>query len=150
MTYLLDTNTCIRFLNPRSSAVPNHMAAVRQEEVVICQIVKAELYYGAYKSARRDANLALLAKFFNQFVSRPFDDASAAAYGRLRAELARRGTPIASKIGNRTPGNLHSLMRRGRGAERSLRVWGCAGADRAARPSPTCGCRCVAPANSTA
>ena len=94
MTYLLDTNTCIRFLNPRSSAVPNHMAAVRQEEVVICQIVKAELYYGAYKSARRDANLALLAKFFNQFVSRPFDDASAAAYGRLRAELARRGTPI--------------------------------------------------------
>jgi len=94
MTYLLDTNTCIRFLNPRSSAVPNHMAAVRQEEVVICQIVKAELYYGAYKSARRDANLALLAKFFNQFVSRPFDDAAAEAYGRLRAELARRGTPI--------------------------------------------------------
>ena len=52
------------------------------------------MYYGAYKSARRDANLALLAKFFDQFVSLPFDDASAEAYGRLRAELARRGTPI--------------------------------------------------------
>jgi len=94
MTYLLDTNTCIRFLNPRSSAVPSHLAAVHQEEVAICQIVKAELYYGAYKSARRDANLALLAKFFDQFVSLPFDDRSAEAYGRLRAELARRGTPI--------------------------------------------------------
>jgi tRNA(fMet)-specific endonuclease VapC len=94
MTYLLDTNTCIRFLNPRRSAVPSHMAAVSQEEVAICQIVKAELYYGAYKSARRDANLALLAKFFNQFVSLPFDDASAETYGRLRAGLARRGTPI--------------------------------------------------------
>ena len=99
MTYLLDTNTCIRFLNPRSSAVPSHLAAVHQEEVAICQIVKAELYFGAYKSARRDANLALLAKFFNQFVSLPFDDVSAEAYGRLRAptwraELARQGTPI--------------------------------------------------------
>ena len=61
---------------------------------MICQIVKAELYYGAYKSARRDANLALLTKFFNQFESLPFDDAAAEAYGRLRAELARRGTPI--------------------------------------------------------
>jgi tRNA(fMet)-specific endonuclease VapC len=94
MTYLLDTNTCIRFLNPRSSAVPGHLAAVSREEVAICPIVKAELYYGAYKSARRDANLDLLAKFFSQFVSLPFDDAAAEAYGRLRAELARRGTPI--------------------------------------------------------
>lgn len=94
MTYLLDTNTCIRFLNPRNSAVPAHLAALKPEEVAICQIVKAELYYGAYKSARRDANLALLAKFFSQFVSLPFDDAAAEAYGRLRAGLARKGTPI--------------------------------------------------------
>ena len=94
MTYLLDTNTCIRFLNPRASAVPSRLAAVNREEVVICQIVKAELYYGAYKSARRDENLALLAKFFSQFVSLPFDDLAAEAYGRVRAELARRGMPI--------------------------------------------------------
>jgi tRNA(fMet)-specific endonuclease VapC len=94
MMYLLDTNTCIRFLNPGKSIVPDRLAAVSQEEVAICQIVKAELYYGAYKSARRDANLALLARFFSQFESLPFDDAAAEAYGRLRAELARRGTPI--------------------------------------------------------
>ncbi len=94
MTYLLDTNTCIRFLNPRDSAVPAHLAAVSREEAAICQIVKAELYFGAYKSARRDANLALLAKFFGQFISLQFDDAAAEAYGALRAELARRGTPI--------------------------------------------------------
>ena len=29
-----------------------------------------------------------------QFDSLPFDDAAAEAYGRLRAELARRGMPI--------------------------------------------------------
>ena len=94
MTYLLDTNTCIQFLNQRNSAVSARLAAVQREEVVICQIVKAELFYGAYKSARREANLAVLAKFFSQFASLPFDDAAAEAYGRLRAELARRGTPI--------------------------------------------------------
>jgi tRNA(fMet)-specific endonuclease VapC len=94
MTYLLDTNACIQFLNPGTTAVPGHLAAISREEVAICQIVKAELYYGAYKSARREANLALLTKFFKQFVSLPFDDAAAEAYGRLRAELARRGTPI--------------------------------------------------------
>jgi tRNA(fMet)-specific endonuclease VapC len=94
MTYLLDTNACIQFLNQRNSAISTRLAAVQRDEVVICQIVKAELYCGAYKSARREANLALLAKFFGQFVSLPFDDAAAEAYGRLRAELARRGTLI--------------------------------------------------------
>ena len=52
------------------------------------------MYHGAYKSARRDENLALLAKFFSQFNSLPFDDVAAEAYGRIRAELTRRGTPI--------------------------------------------------------
>jgi len=94
MIYLLDTNACIQFLNSRNTAVQQHLMALGQEDVVICQIVKAELYYGAYKSSRREANLALLVKFFNQFVSMPFDDAAAETYGRLRAELARRGTPI--------------------------------------------------------
>jgi tRNA(fMet)-specific endonuclease VapC len=94
MTYLLDTNTCIQFLNSRRASVQHRMAAVGREEVTICQIVKAELYFGAYKSTRREANLELLAKFFSQFVSFPFDDASTEAYGRLRADLARQGTPI--------------------------------------------------------
>ena len=94
MTYLLDTNACIQFLNLRNSAVEHRLATLDGTAVVICQIVKAELFFGAYKSARREANLALLDKFFNQFASVPFDDASAEEYGRLRAELARRGTPI--------------------------------------------------------
>ena len=94
MIYLLDTNACIQFLNSRNTAVQHRLIALGKEDVAICQIVKAELYYGAYKSSRREANLALLAKFFSQFVSLPFDDAAAETYGRLRAELTQRGTPI--------------------------------------------------------
>ena len=94
MRYLLDTNTCIQFLNSRNSALQRRLAAISRDDVAICQIVKAELIYGAYRSARREANLALLARFFSQFVSLPFDDASAEIYGRIRAELVRAGTPI--------------------------------------------------------
>ena len=94
MRYLLDTNTCIQFLNSRNSALQRRLAAISRDDVAICQIVKAELFYGAYRSSRREANLALLAKFFSQIVSLPFDDASAEIYGRIRAELARAGTPI--------------------------------------------------------
>ena len=94
MKYLLDTNACIQFLNKRNSEVQRRLATARREEIVICQIVKAELYYGAYKSSRRAENLALLVRFFSQFESLPFDDAAAEAYGRIRAELTRRGKPI--------------------------------------------------------
>jgi tRNA(fMet)-specific endonuclease VapC len=92
--YLLDTNACIAYLNDRNSMVARRLMAARPDEVFLCQIVKAELYYGAYKSSRREQNLALLQHFFGQFASLPFDDRAAEAYGRLRAELAARGTPI--------------------------------------------------------
>jgi len=62
MIYLLDTNVCIQFLNSRNTAVQKHLMALRKEDVALCQIVKAELYYGAYKSLRREENLALLVK----------------------------------------------------------------------------------------
>ncbi len=94
MTYLLDTNTCIQFINSRDTNVQRKLSAAAREEVFICQMVKAELFYGAYKSARREANLALLVKFFNEFVSLPFDDAATEAYGRIRAELKQIGQPI--------------------------------------------------------
>ena len=48
----------------------------------------------AYKSARRQENLALLKHFFGQFASLPFNEEAAETYGRIRAELAAQGTPI--------------------------------------------------------
>ncbi len=53
----------------------------------MCDVVKAELYYGAYKSSRLQSNLALYELFFSQYVSLPFDGNAAAIYGRIRANL---------------------------------------------------------------
>jgi tRNA(fMet)-specific endonuclease VapC len=62
--------------------------------VVLCSISKAELYYGAYRSARREANLGVLRRFFQEFVTLPFDEKCEEVYGVIRAQLASAGTPI--------------------------------------------------------
>jgi tRNA(fMet)-specific endonuclease VapC len=60
----------------------------------VCSIVKAELFYGAMKSADPERTLAKQRRFLDAFMSLPFDDRAAEAYGRIRAALARKGTPI--------------------------------------------------------
>lgn len=94
MTYLLDSNTCIQLLNNRNSAVARRLSTLQPTDVRLCTVVKAELYYGAYKSSRQQGNLARLERFYRQFRSLPFDDSAAVAYGQIRAQLAALGTPI--------------------------------------------------------
>ena len=94
MIYLLDTNTCIGYLTRRSSPIVDKLAELSSPDIALCDIVKAELYYGAYKSTRLEANLALFKEFFNLFVSLPFDSWAASVHGRIRARLTVLGTPI--------------------------------------------------------
>jgi tRNA(fMet)-specific endonuclease VapC len=94
MTYLLDTNTCIRYLNGRAPSVLRRLQDLPPTEVRVCAIVKAEMYFGAMKSVGPLHTLSQQRAFLDAFESLPFDDAAAEAYGRLRAESARRGTPI--------------------------------------------------------
>jgi len=96
MTYLLDTNVCIELLNQRDTSVAHKLAWVVPQTVRLCSVVIAELYHGAYKSSRREANLALLRQFCAQFDSLPFDDDAAQVYGRLRAGLEKQGMLIGS------------------------------------------------------
>ncbi len=92
--YLLDTNACIGILNNRSSALVARLKQHRPDEIVLCSIVKAELIYGAQRSSRLADNLRVLDRFFEPFYSLPFDDNCVQAFGRLRSELERTGTPI--------------------------------------------------------
>ena len=94
MTYLLDTNTCIRYLNGQSERVQRRLASTHPQDIVLCSIVKAELFYGVQKSAKRERNMEKLQRFSDQFVSLPFDDEAAVEYGQIRARLESLGTPI--------------------------------------------------------
>lgn len=93
MSHLLDTNVCIHFLNPGHDELTQRICATAAD-IFLCSVVKAELYFGAYHSERREKNLALLQRFFQQFHSLAFDDRASELCGRSRAELRGKGTPI--------------------------------------------------------
>ncbi len=94
MIYLLDTNACIVYLNRRVSSVRQRLENLSPQNVTVCSIVKAELFYGAMKSNNPERSLAKQQEFLNQFVSLPFDDQAAIIYSRIRAQLEALGTPI--------------------------------------------------------
>ena len=94
MIWLLDTDTCIRYLNPRPSPVREHLRSHAPHQIALCDIVKMELYFGAYKSERSDHNLQIVSRFFSEFMSLPFDQTAAQICGKIRAELAKQGKPI--------------------------------------------------------
>lgn len=94
MSFLLDTNVCIAWLKGRDRTVRENLLKKSPDEIYLCSVVKAELLYGARKSARVDENLRKLDQFFEHLASLPFDDRSAVQYGLIRAQLERSGTPI--------------------------------------------------------
>ncbi|MBD2681730.1 MULTISPECIES: type II toxin-antitoxin system VapC family toxin [Nostoc] len=94
MSYLLDSNVCIRLINNSSAAVTNRLASQEPENILISTITQLELYYGAYRSLQQERNLEILQRFFNQFTILALDAEGAKIAGRIRAELAANGTPI--------------------------------------------------------
>lgn len=94
MIYLLDTNTCIRFLTNRSIGVLAKFRTVPRREIAMCDVVKAELFHGAWKSQRREENLRIYRQFCDQYFSLPFDGRAAETFGQVKANLERRGLII--------------------------------------------------------
>lgn len=94
MTHLLDSNTCIGYLNGRVLGVREQLSARPREDIAVCSIVKAELFAGALRSTDPKRALIRQQAFLNQYVSLPFDDAAADAFAKIRAHLFGEGTPI--------------------------------------------------------
>lgn len=94
MRYLLDTNACIVYLRGRNSNLKRRLDSTVTQDIAVCSVVKAELAYGAMKSANPQQNFALQQAFLRQFVSLPFDDFAATAFGTIRAQFEAAGTPI--------------------------------------------------------
>lgn len=94
MIYLLDTDICVLYLAKRSVRVRLRLEATPMNEIAVCSVVKAELFYGAWKSNNPQQTIAAQRQFLDILVSLPFDDLAAEVYGRERARLAKLGTPI--------------------------------------------------------
>ena len=94
--YLFDTDTCIYLIN-RARGYERLLARLEglpRMGTLVSAVTVAELEYGAQKSARRDHNRLRLAHFIARFELAHFDQPAAEEYGRVRADLERRGTPI--------------------------------------------------------
>lgn len=94
MKYLLDTNTCIRFLNGRAPKVLQKLTVTDDREIAVCSVVKAEMFAGSEKSRDPQRSRNVQDVFFARYRSLPFDDEAADQYGKIRAHLERQGTPI--------------------------------------------------------
>jgi tRNA(fMet)-specific endonuclease VapC len=94
MKYLLDTNACIRYINGRSPRLRERVAATPRSLIGVSTITKAEMFYGSAKSQTPARSLEKQLEFLETIASVPFDDAAAIAYGTLRVDLERNGTPV--------------------------------------------------------
>ena len=92
---LLDTNICIYIINAKPPSVLARFQRYRMGDIGLCSVVAAELAFGVAKSASM-RNRQALEMFLAPLTVLPFDTAAVWAYGELRAELERRGTPIGS------------------------------------------------------
>ena len=92
--WLLDTNICIYLIKRRPERVLDRLRALDVATVGVSSITVAELQYGVAKSSRPEHNALALAALLAPLDVLPFDDAAAAAYGVVRADLERAGTPI--------------------------------------------------------
>jgi len=122
MKYLLDTNVCIRYLNAQSANIEQTLISLSPGQVALCSIVRAELLYGALKSAQPKRNMERLAYFFSGFPCLPFDDRASDVYARIRLQLEKAGKPVgpndlliaATAIANRLVLVAHNTQEFGR------------------------------------
>lgn len=92
MRYLLDTNAVIGLLKGDDSALARRLREHEPADVCVSSIVTHELYFGAYNSARVDANLSRLQAL--RFEVLPFDYEDSIIAGEIRAKPRAEGVPI--------------------------------------------------------
>ncbi len=92
--YMLDTNICIRIIKDRPDLLCKKLSRHAVGEVAISSIVSAELWYGVACSEKKRQNEAALKDFLDYLEVMAWPNEAGPVYGRIRAELKRRGRPI--------------------------------------------------------
>ena len=92
--YLIDTNTCIYFLNGKYPSVREKFLSVSPGEIKISAVVKSELLLGAFKSKSRKKTTEHVEKFLQPFEIVDFTDAMTYDYAEIRKNLEQSGKII--------------------------------------------------------
>ena len=89
-TYLLDTNIIIALFAQDSSI----LSKIATMDIVIPSITIGELYFGAEKSTKKAENRARVDQLTNVSTVIDCTDETAKFYGKIKAGLKTKGTPI--------------------------------------------------------
>ncbi len=91
--FLLDTDTIIYSLKGNESVIQN-LKRHQYDPLKISAISLMELYYGAYKSQKINANLAKVRRVENAMETIPVDFFISDTFGMMKAQLELQGTPL--------------------------------------------------------
>lgn len=94
MKYMLDTNICIFVIKQKPEEVIKRFLSHKPEELCISSITYAELMHGVEKSRAVDKNRLAIALLLSAINILDFDTEAAEEYGKVRAVLEKKGTPI--------------------------------------------------------
>ncbi len=94
MSWLLDTNAWIVLLKSTNEHLVRRLSHRQDGDIVLCAVVKAELWHGAHKYGNREARLSRLQQLFARHHSLPFDDDAAWHYADIRHGLELKGQVI--------------------------------------------------------
>ena len=94
MKLMLDTNICIYIIKQQPASVLQHFLEHQVGDIGISSITLAELRYGVAKSKHREKNTNALDEFIIPLDIASFDEEAALAYGDIRTNLEKAGTPI--------------------------------------------------------
>ena len=93
LKFMLDTNICIFTIKNKPERVRERFN-LNTSRMCISSITLMELIYGAEKSQMPERNLAVVEGFVARLEVLDYDAQAAIHSGQIRAELARKGTPI--------------------------------------------------------
>ena len=96
MRYMLDTNICIYAIKHKPEKVFQRLQEIEPEDVCISSVTYAELVHGVEKSAAVEKNRLALSMLLANIEILDFDTRAAECYGKTRADLEKKGTPIGS------------------------------------------------------
>lgn len=94
MRYMLDTNICIYAIKHKPEKVIRELKKHDPSDVCISSVTYAELVHGIEKSAFVEKNRLALSMLLANIEILDFDVYAADCYGKIRADLEKKGTPI--------------------------------------------------------
>ena len=94
MRYMLDTNICIYAIKHKPEKVFQKLQEVEPEDVCVSSVTYAELVHGVEKSVAVEKNRLALSMLLANIEILDFDVDAADCYGKIRADLEKKGTPI--------------------------------------------------------